>query len=58
MTSAISISGDGFIENIYHFLWTKDTMFNCGPYVLLPDTVIYKFESPTFWYFTSKEGVI
>ena len=56
--TTINLSGDGIVENLFHFLWTKDQMFNSGPYVLLPDTIIYRFQTPAFWYFTSKEGKI
>jgi hypothetical protein len=28
-----ALEGDGVIENIYHFLWTKDTIFNSDPSV-------------------------
>ena len=53
-----NLEGDGIIDNLYHYLWAKDALFNCGTYVLLPDTVIYKYGNPMFWYFTSKNGTI
>lgn len=47
------LEGDGVIENIYHFLWTKDTIFNTEPYVVIPQTILYKYQKPCYWYFTS-----
>jgi len=49
-----ALEGDGVIENIYHFLWTKDTIFNTDPYVIIPQTILYKYQKPCYWYFTSK----
>ena len=47
------LEGDGVIENIYHFLWTKDTIFNTDPLVYIPQTILYKYQKPCYWYFTS-----
>ena len=55
---ALNLAGDGIIDNLYHYLWAKDSLFNSVSYILLPDTIIYKFGDPTFWYFTSKDGTI
>ncbi len=49
------LEGDGVIENIYHLLWTKDSIFGTDPNVLIPHTVIYKYQKPCYWYFSSKE---
>ena len=48
-----SLEGDGIIENIYHFLWTKDLTFNTQHSIYIPQTIIYKYRKPLFWYFTS-----
>ena len=56
--SPLNLGGDGIIDNLYHYLWAKDPLFNSGPYILLPDTIIYKYGNPTFWYFTSKDGTL
>jgi hypothetical protein len=48
------IEGDGVIENLYHLLWTKDTIFNTDPNVVIPHTIIYKYQKPCYWYFSSK----
>ena len=54
----LNLAGDGVIDNLYHYLWAKDPLFNSSPYILLPDTIIYKYGNPTFWYFTSKDGTL
>ena len=48
-----ALEGDGVIENIYHFLWTKDTIFNSDPSVYIPQTILFKYQKPCYWYFTS-----
>ena len=48
-----SLEGDGVIENIYHFLWTKDTIFNTDHSIYIPQTILYKYKKPLYWYFTS-----
>lgn len=48
------IEGDGFIENIYHLLWMKDTLYEINPFIMIPQTIIYKYSKPCYWYFTSK----
>lgn len=49
------LEGDGVIENIYHLLWTKDSIFGTDPNVIMPHTILYKYQKPCYWYFTSKE---
>lgn len=45
-------------EIFFHLLWAKDKA--CEPFssALLPDTVIYQYALPRYWYFTSKSGLI
>ena len=47
------LDGDGVIDNIYHFLWTKDTIFHRDPSVYISHTILYKYNKPYYWYFTS-----
>ena len=47
------LEGDGVIENIYHLLWTRDSIFGTEPYVNIPDSILYKYQKPCYWYFTS-----
>lgn len=49
------LEGDGLIDNLYHLLWIKDSIFGVDPYVLIPHTIIYKYSKPCYWYFTSKQ---
>jgi hypothetical protein len=49
------LEGDGVIENIYHLLWTKDSIFGSDPNVFMPHTILYKYQKPCYWYFTSKD---
>lgn len=51
----MELQGDGIIENLYHYLWSKDSLFNRNPQVNIPDTILYRYEQPAFWYFTSKQ---
>lgn len=49
------LEGDGIIENLFYYLWCKDELDN-GPQINIPDTIIYKYRQPAFWYFTAKDG--
>lgn len=54
--TSFSLDGDGLVENLFHYLWAKDEL-DCGPVgINLPDTVIYRYRQPSFWYFTGKSG--
>ncbi|OQR93738.1 hypothetical protein ACHHYP_02317 [Achlya hypogyna] len=52
-----ALQGDGLVENLFYYLWCKDE-FGGGPSLLIPDTIIYKFTQPAYWYFTSKSGKV
>ena len=52
----VDLHGDGLVENLFHFIWSKDCLFKTGPKVFIPDTIIYRFEQPAFWYFSSKKN--
>jgi protein-arginine kinase activator protein McsA len=49
---------EGLNEILYHLLWSKDKVFDQVVKAMIPDTVIYQFSLPRFWYFTSKSGII
>lgn len=51
------LGGDGVIENLYYYLWCKDDE-GSSPNINIPDTIIYIFCQPAYWYFTSKSGQI
>ena len=54
----MNLGTDGFVENVFHLLWTKEIMEKADVPLYLPDTVIFKYKQPTCWYFTSKNGKI
>ena len=41
---------DGFVEAFYHLLWAKNFNGEPCPEILVPDTIIYKFRIPAYWY--------
>lgn len=49
----MNLEGDGMVENLYHYIWSKDSLFKTSPDVLIPDTIVYRFEQPAFWYFST-----
>eukprot|EP00696_Hemimastix_kukwesjijk_P004252 gnl/Hemi2/15241_TR5141_c0_g12_i1.p1 gnl/Hemi2/15241_TR5141_c0_g12~~gnl/Hemi2/15241_TR5141_c0_g12_i1.p1 ORF type:complete len:583 (-),score=129.95 gnl/Hemi2/15241_TR5141_c0_g12_i1:429-2177(-) len=50
-----ALEGDGPVESIYHLLWRKNVHLESCPKVRIPDTVIYKYRQPAYWYFTSSQ---
>lgn len=52
MASPLPLEGDGWIENLFYFLWCKDD-FGAGPRIFIPHTVVYRATQPSAWYFTS-----
>lgn len=55
---SLNLGDDGYVENIFHLLWTKEVIFTNLAQVSIPDTIIFKYQQPVFWYFTSKNGEI
>jgi hypothetical protein len=55
--SHFNLVQDGFVDGIYHFLWQKISQQSC-PNVSIPDTVVYKYRQPAYWYFMSVDGSI
>ena len=57
MSSSFSnypLEGDGVIDNLFYYLWMKDEL-DQGPKINIPDTIIYKYRQPAYWYFTAKK---
>lgn len=52
------IEGDGLIENFFKLIWEKQEKDRGLRGFYLPDSVIYKYQQPRAWYFTTKEGYI
>lgn len=55
---SLNLGDDGYVENIFHLLWTKEVIFMNIAQISIPDTIIFKYQQPAFWYFTSKNGEI
>eukprot|EP00736_Rhodelphis_marinus_P011149 Rmarinus@m.7217 len=51
--ASFRIQGDGFIDGFYHYLWVKNDENMTCPHVAIPDTVVFKYQQPAYWYFTS-----
>jgi len=51
------LEGDGLIEHLFYYLWMKDEL-DQGPVINIPDTIIYKYRQPAFWYFTASNGQV
>lgn len=47
--------GDGVVDSIYHYLWTKNTQLETCPNVVIPNTVVYKYRQPAYWYYSSSD---
>lgn len=43
----------GHIDNLFYYLWQRNSVGRTCPGVRLPDTVVFKFAQPHAWYFTS-----
>ena len=52
------IEGDGLIENFFKLIWEKQEKDKGLRGFYLPDSVIYKYQQPRAWYFTTREGYI
>lgn len=49
----------GFTEWLLFHIWKRNENTSCTcPYVLLPETVIYRLGKPFFWYYTDSSGQI
>lgn len=42
------------MDSLFFFLWCKDEQ-NFGPQINIPDTIVYMYCQPAYWYFTSKD---
>ena len=59
------LEGDGINASFFHLLWNKDnasaassstTTAQPPPPLRIPDTVVFQYGQPLYWYFTSKRG--
>lgn len=55
---ASSLEGDGVLDSFYEYLWRKHSESETLQDFIIPDTVIFKYQQPSAWYFTSLDGSI
>lgn len=53
-----SLEGDGVNSRLFELLWKRDALSDRSFSLRIPDTVIFKFNAPSVWYFTSVDGTI
>ena len=47
----LNCEGDGIFDNIYEVMWTQQDV-KSRINVVVPDTVVFKFNKPTSWYYS------
>lgn len=52
------LEGDGVNSRLFELLWKRDALSDASFSLRIPDTVIFKFNAPSVWYFTSVDGTI
>lgn len=53
-----NFEGDGLLDIIFHYIWLKKANDKGFRGFNIPDTIIYKYQQPRSWYFTSLDGTI
>eukprot|EP00933_Yihiella_yeosuensis_P046653 TRINITY_DN4222_c0_g2_i1.p1 TRINITY_DN4222_c0_g2~~TRINITY_DN4222_c0_g2_i1.p1 ORF type:complete len:901 (+),score=165.03 TRINITY_DN4222_c0_g2_i1:128-2830(+) len=54
----IGLEGDGVNSRLFELLWKRDLLSDTSISLRIPDTIIYKYNAPSLWYFTSVDGTI
>ena len=49
------LEGDGCVVSLFHYIWSKNQFKKSCPLVNVPDTIVYKYRQPAYWYFTSRD---
>ncbi|CAG9334238.1 unnamed protein product [Blepharisma stoltei] len=49
---------DELNDMLFHLLWVKDAVFDSSTKAIIPQTIIYKYYQPRYWFFTSQDGTI
>mmetsp|Transcript_80520 Transcript_80520/g.251079 ORF Transcript_80520/g.251079 Transcript_80520/m.251079 type:complete len:355 (-) Transcript_80520:1931-2995(-) len=52
------LEGDGVASRLFELLWKRDLLSDSSLALRIPDTVIFKYNAPSVWYFTSVDGTI
>ena len=53
-----NIEGTGFKTSLYYMLWLKDSILQINNKFYIPDTILFKFDNPIEWFFSTKNGQI
>lgn len=53
-----SIEGDGVAVQLFELLWKRDLRSHSSLTVSIPDTVVFRFDFVSGWYFTSVDGTV
>jgi len=54
----VGLEGDGLADRLFEILWNRDILSNTALALRIPETVIFRYNSPVLWYFTSVDGTI
>eukprot|EP00927_Polykrikos_kofoidii_P032358 TRINITY_DN27599_c0_g1_i1.p1 TRINITY_DN27599_c0_g1~~TRINITY_DN27599_c0_g1_i1.p1 ORF type:complete len:963 (-),score=181.19 TRINITY_DN27599_c0_g1_i1:208-3024(-) len=54
----VGLEGDGVAARLFEILWKRDLLSDSSLALRIPDTVIFKYNAPSLWYFTSVDGTI
>lgn len=50
---ALNIEGEGLLDIIYYYIWLSRNKSVDSEWIAIPDTIVYKYQQPRSWYFTS-----
>jgi len=52
---------EGCIPAVFEYLWSKDPTTSSRlvvPGLVVPDTIVYKYQQPAYWYFLGNDGML
>merc|ERR1719456_1798318 len=52
------LQGDGLAARLFEILWRRDLLSDTSLALRIPDTIIFRYDAPSLWYFTSVDGTI
>eukprot|EP00435_Cladocopium_sp_Y103_P059170 s779_g21.t1 len=52
------LQGDGVNRQLFELIWRKDLLSQQSITLRIPDTIVFKYNFPSVWYFTSVDGTI
>eukprot|EP00928_Gymnodinium_smaydae_P044797 TRINITY_DN29903_c0_g3_i1.p1 TRINITY_DN29903_c0_g3~~TRINITY_DN29903_c0_g3_i1.p1 ORF type:complete len:831 (-),score=184.80 TRINITY_DN29903_c0_g3_i1:204-2696(-) len=55
---ASDLECDGVVGRLFEILWRRDQLNESSLALRIPDTIIFKYNAPSVWYFTSVDGTI